>query len=150
MVEAAPAKRVRRTKAQIAADNAALEAKRNASAEEKAAQTPTEPWQRTIHFLEDGHTFGGKVRYYGEEITIVEGTHEFDLAFDKFGNFIFDQSAEDQIKRWGKPHFAVGPWTGLPYETDFTGQTFDDGTPINIGVEERKSILEANQKQGNA
>lgn len=113
------APRVRRTQAQIAADKLA-EAKRiEELAAERAAKIPApkvEPWSRTVHFLVDGYTACGNVWYYGQELTIREGTAEFELAFDSLGNFIFDKSIEEQLAQWGEVRYAPGPWKGKPYE----------------------------------
>lgn len=107
-----PAKRVRRTKAQIAADEKAEREKLEKLAAERAAKIPApkiDPWKRTVHFLVEGYTACGKVWEKGDTLVILEDSPEFRLSFDAYSNFIFDKSPEEQLEKWGEVRYVVDP-----------------------------------------
>lgn len=147
-----PQKRVRRTQAQIAADNAAEEERRQRLAEERAAKIPAPvvpKWSKTIHFVEDGFTAFQKVWYRGEEITIEEGDQYFDRAFDSKGNFIFGLDENEQIERYGHVMYRPGPWPGLGYDLRVyeAAEIAADKTPMKPNKAEIEALERANRRR---
>lgn len=139
--------RVRRTKAQIEADNAAEAKRREELAAERAAAIPTPrrpKFKKTFHFLEDGQTYFGQQWYRGQEVTIVEGSKEFSLAFDREGRFILDLTPEEQIAKWGKVMYAEGPWPYKGYDTSMV-QKNQDGRDIELTPAEVMALEKANK-----
>lgn len=61
----------------------------------------------TIHVLESGWTFAGRVRLRGESITLTKS--DLDLATDRNGNSLLDLTDEEQVGRWGLLYFQPGP-----------------------------------------
>lgn len=103
-------KRVRRTKAQIEADNAA-EAKRRAElAEKRAAHIPTPrpiKFKKNVRVLVNNFWAFGNQYNAGDSFTVAEGTREFGLSFDAFGNFVFSKTPEEQLETWGVVKYEV-------------------------------------------
>lgn len=103
-------KRIRRTKAQIEADNAAEAKRRQELAEKRAARIPTPKpitFKKIVHVLVDKYWQFGQYYNAGDKIKIVEGTREFSLAFNANGEFIFNKSPEDQLAQWGVVKYEV-------------------------------------------
>lgn len=73
---------------------------------------PTEDGALTIHFVDDGFTVLGKVWYRGEELTLVPGTPQWDLAPRYRGKMFADLDEFDQEEIWGRRFFRAGPWRG--------------------------------------
>lgn len=155
MTETTPqkSKRVRRTKAQIEADEAAEAKRREELAAARAAAIPapiTPRFRKVFHVVNDGFTVFGKVRYRGEEFVVEEGTPEFALSYDRYGNFIFARSEEDQIEAYGEVKYREGPWPGLPYDTTHvyeTGQIGEDGNKIAASKTEIAALEKANKQR---
>lgn len=144
--------RVRRTNAQIAADEAAEAARREQLAVERAAHIPTPKpikFDETIHFLVDGVTAFGRVFYKGEEVRIVEGTREYSLAFNIYGEFIFGKTPEEQIARWGVQRYGKGSWPYGGYEIPDTVDTFVDDvkTVVELTNDEKMALESANRQR---
>jgi len=89
-----------------------------------------------IHFVEDGLTTLGKVWYRGEELTVVEGTDEWDKVHDKNGNTFLTLDEDAQIDKWGKRMFRPGPWKGKGLDIDNPELT-----------EQERAILERAEKK---
>ena len=110
----------RRTNAQIEADRLALEQRIAEEAERKVAHSVLPRSKRrtvTVHFLLDAVVtdyVNGKVFYRGEELTLTEGTPEWDLYVDRYGNFLFDKTVDEQYEEYGDQRWGEGPW---PFQT---------------------------------
>ena len=85
-----------------------------------------------IHFVEDGFTAMGEVYYRGQELTVVEGSSEWEQCSDKKGKSWLNYTRRDQLLTYGKVFFEPGPWQGLTYE-----EMLDDPT---LSDEEREKV----------
>lgn len=91
---------------------------------ESVDTTKKAPITHQIHFVEDGLTALGRMFYRGEELTITEGTKEWEQTLNKHGEswVLLKSDYVAQIKKWGKEMFKPGPW---PFEKH-TAMTEDD------------------------
>lgn len=152
MTETVKPKRVRRTKAQIEADKAAEQARREELAAARAAAIPAPvapKFRKVFHLVNDGLTFAGKVWYRGEEIVVEEGTTEFELAFDRKGNFILGKSEVEQIETYGEVKYREGPWPYGGYDLNIyePGQIDAEGHKIVASKSEIAALEKANKKR---
>lgn len=163
----APAKRVRRTKAQIESDEIAELRRKLELAEARAnvAQIETQEARAalpqpaagkkklTYHFVEDGFTAFGKTWYRGEEITLVEGSEDWGAAFDRFGVFIFEKGDYEQMEAYnGTVFYRQGPWPGLPFDPKNIyepGQIDEHGNPVTVSADEIAAIEKVNTQRSN-
>jgi hypothetical protein len=67
---------------------------------------------RVVHFIEDGFTALEKVWYRGQDFSITVGSPEWNLTVDKVGNTWLDMTEDEQIQRYGRVMFRIGPWKG--------------------------------------
>lgn len=82
----------------------------------KPAVAPVEPGSpqaRTFHFLEDGLTVLQRLWYRGEEVTLIEGSDDWERTVTQ-GRSVFDLSENEQIDRYEKVMFREGRWPGRP------------------------------------
>lgn len=97
---------------------------------------PTQPGAVTVHFVEDGFTLLGKVWYRGEELTINEGTEQWEAALYKGGPRIVLQLDEfEQEEIYGRRYFREGTWRGKGF----------DLTDKDLTEEERRALEKAEQ-----
>lgn len=70
-----------------------------------------------IHFLEDGLTVNGVVKYRGDEQEFPLNGGAYRDTFDRNGRTWLDLRGDDfaQVERWGKVMFRAGPWPGKSY-----------------------------------
>lgn len=93
---------------------------------------PDKPNSVTVHFVDDGFTIFGKVWYRGEELTVQQGTPQWEEA--SIGNIMLLTMTEaQQVARWEKRFFAPGPWPyDNPYQIDKAAytRTDDEGNEV--------------------
>lgn len=103
-------KRVRRTKAQIAADELAEAKRREELADKRAAHLKAPraaKFDKTVTFKVDNFWAFGYYWPEGHKIRITEDAPEYELSFDKYNNFIYGLTAEEQIAEWGFVKYEV-------------------------------------------
>ena len=67
----------------------------------------------TIHMVEDGFSFAGRIWYRGEEIICRVGDETYQKTVNRDGDSWFDTTEAEQIDRYEKVMFRKGPW---PFE----------------------------------
>lgn len=114
----APKKRHRRTKAEIARDAAherrmravaAVKARAEAEPVREATSAPSgsdEPRKTTVYFKEQ-MTALGFVWEPGQWVVLEEGGRLNNLAYDRNGKFIFDQTPDEQVATAGRVRYEV-------------------------------------------
>lgn len=70
-----------------------------------------------IHYLEDGLTVNGQIKYRGDESEFPIGSAAYRDTFDRLGRTWLDLRHDEfaQADRWGKIMFRNGPWPGKTY-----------------------------------
>ncbi|MCK6080094.1 hypothetical protein KZX37_05595 [Microbacterium sp. EYE_5] len=76
----------------------------------------------TIHFVDSGLTFDGRVRLRGEEFLLTEA--QIESTKDRNGVSWLDLSDDEQQARWGKINFQRGPAPENihPWDTDLAAR----------------------------
>lgn len=81
------------------------------------AESPFKPGEQLlIHILEDGFTANGRVWYRGQELEYVVGEEEYNDTLDIKGQSWLSLSPADQMRRYGRIMFGIGPWPGGEFE----------------------------------
>lgn len=79
-------------------------------------ESAPEPQTILIHVLHDGFTAHGKVWFRGQEIEYSTTDQAYLDTLDRFGESWLNSDASEQMQRWGRVLFGVGPWPGRVYE----------------------------------
>lgn len=84
---------------------------------EPEVEQPTDGDSIVIHFLEDGLTVNGRVRYRGDELEFPLASAAYRDTFNRHGRTWLDLRHDEfaQADRWGKIMFRNGPWPGKTY-----------------------------------
>lgn len=93
-----------------------------------------------IHFLEDGLTVNGVIKYRGDELEFPVGSGSYRDTFNRNGVTWLDLRHDEfaQVERWGKIMFRPGPWPG---------KTYADGTWESLRAEKGDGFVAAPSKE---
>jgi hypothetical protein len=69
-----------------------------------------------IHIREDGFTACGRVWYRGQELEFTVGQPNWEDTKDIKGNSWVLQTESDQLRRYGRVMFGLGPWPGSEWD----------------------------------
>lgn len=78
-----------------------------------------------IHFVDDGFTIGTEVTYRGQEYVPTK--------YDSWAAL----STQEQIMRYGRIRFRVGPWEGLPFDLNDPALTEEDRIKLENVMRDR-------------
>jgi hypothetical protein len=71
-----------------------------------------------IHIREDGFTANGRVWYRGQELEFVVGDPAWEDTKDIKGNSWVLLTESEQLRRYKRIMFGLGPWPGSEWEND--------------------------------
>jgi hypothetical protein len=88
-----------------------------------------------VHFVDDGLTLDGQVRYRGEEY-VLDPKHE---NYDQIAKILnMDEYAQED--RWGRQFFRPGPWRGKKFIE------ISDADMVGLSDEAKAELIAAQQK----
>ena len=71
-----------------------------------------------IHIREDGFTANGRVWYRGQELEFTVGEPNWEDTKNIHGKSWVLQTESDQLRRYGRVMFGLGPWPGSEWDNE--------------------------------
>lgn len=88
-----------------------------------------------VHFVEDGLTLDGQVRYRGEEYTLQPDNPDFETI-----KSIITMDEYAQESKWGRRFFREGPWRGKKFTE------ISEADMVGLSDEAKAELIAAQQK----
>lgn len=100
--------------------------------------------KHTIHFLTDGFTALGKVWYRGEELTVAEGSPDWERLQTQYGN---EMTLSQDVQRalYGQVHHKAGPWPHDEFDLTDENLSPNDKAALLQVAKRRAALQEAEE-----